>query len=186
MLYLSLPKREQIRKEVQCMNMKRIWAAMLALTLALSLCAGSLAETAGETPETETQPVVLSQELLDAQAQTAALQEALSAYKAAKTEAKKQKKLEAVQKKLDELKAELDAYVAAGVLTQEQADLILAYYTQKWTAALNGTGKNTKNPGTGKTPKNGRLTRKTGTGTFSTGTGTSTTGTGRKTRKGNS
>lgn len=95
---------------------------ILCLTLCLTLCFGALAEQTppadpAETAQTETAP-----------AETAAAQdptkEALEAYKALKKNAK-------AMKKLDALKEELDAYVADGKLTQEQADLVLKYYTEK-------------------------------------------------------
>ena len=58
----------------------------------------------------------------EAQAAAEALSEALTAWQNARAETRKQ----AI---LDSLKQELDACVTAGTLTQEQADLILKYYT---------------------------------------------------------
>ena len=41
---------------------------------------------------------------------------------------------------LTSLKEELDIYVAAGTLTQEQSDLILKYYAEQLTLQQNGSG----------------------------------------------
>ena len=91
---------------------------ILSLALSLALCVGALAEQTPTADPAET----------TAQVETAAEQDptkaAVDAYKALKKSAKAEKKLAA-------LKEELDAYVADGKLTQEQADLVLKYYTEK-------------------------------------------------------
>ena len=62
-----------------------------------------------------------------------ALNDALTAYKAAKQESRKQARLAS-------LKEELDGYVAAGSLTQEQADLLLSYYAEQLAQNASGMG----------------------------------------------
>ena len=57
----------------------------------------------------------------------------MAAYSNAKADSRK-------QAYLDSLKQELDAYVAAGKLTQDQADLIYEYYVEQMTLQGN-TGK---------------------------------------------
>ena len=47
---------------------------------------------------------------------------------------------DAAQASADALKQELDSFVEAGKLTQEQADLILKYYTEQMTLQQNGLG----------------------------------------------
>ena len=96
---------------------------ILSLVLSLALCAGALAEqtSAADSAETAQVVTVAEQDFMRA---------AVDAYKALKKAAK-------ITKKLDALKEELDAYVADGKLTQEQADLVLKYYTEKLTS--NGT-----------------------------------------------
>lgn len=93
---------------------------ILSLVLSLTLCFGALAEQTPAAENTE-----------NAQVQTVADQDltkaAVDAYKALKKSAK-------AAKKLDALKEELDAFVADGRLTQEQADLVLKYYTEKLSA----------------------------------------------------
>ena len=100
---------------------------ILALVLSLTLCVGALAE---QPPAAETTETV--------QVETAAEQDftkaAVDAYKALKKAAKVTKKLDALKEELDALKEELDAYVADGKLTQEQADLVLKYYTEKFSS----------------------------------------------------
>ena len=92
--------------------MKRIIPMVLILILALSLCVGALAETvAAEQPASQT-----------AATDEKALTKALEVFKALKGSTR--------VKNLETLKQELDAYVANGKLTQEQADLILKYYTE--------------------------------------------------------
>ena len=111
--------------------MKRTLIITLALALALGTTA--IAETAEPVPtEVEAAADVSTEEAGD-QAQVAAeetdsktseasvtLEDALKALREARKEAK-----------LNELKAELDKYVAAGKLTQEQADLILKQFSEK-------------------------------------------------------
>ena len=81
-------------------------------------------------PETQTENGAVT----EAQAEADALKEALEAYAKAKAESR-------VQSVLDALKEELDALVAAGKLTQEQADLILKYYNEQQ-SLRNGTCPN--------------------------------------------
>ena len=45
---------------------------------------------------------------------------------------------------LDALKQELDTYVTAGKLTQEQSDLILKYYAEQQALQQNGIGRGGK------------------------------------------
>jgi len=106
---------------------------IIALALALALGTTGIAETAEPVPtEVEAAADVSTEEAGD-QAQVAAeetdsktseasvtLEDALKALREARKEAK-----------LNELKAELDKYVAAGKLTQEQADLILKQFSEK-------------------------------------------------------
>ncbi len=95
--------------------MKKI-LTILSLILALSLCVGAIAETAAaEQPTTQT--VATDKK---------ALTEALEAYKTLKGSTR--------VKNLDALKQELESFVAEGKLTQEQADLILKYYTERMAA----------------------------------------------------
>ena len=97
---------------------------ILAMMLALSLGLTAMAEgTVNPAPETGT----VNDE---AQAKADALNEALTAYSNAKADSRK-------QAYLDSLKQELDAYVAAGKLTQEQADLIYEYYVEQMTLQQN-------------------------------------------------
>ena len=86
----------------------------LALVLALTLGIAALAE--GEADAAPEAPAEESAEAAD----SAALEDALDAYYAAKDSGR-----------ADELEAELKEYVAAGKLTQEQADLILKYYKEQ-------------------------------------------------------
>ena len=67
------------------------------------------------------------------QTEATALNEALEAYGKAKSESRRLSILTG-------LKEELDGYVAAGSLTQEQADLILNYYAEQLTLQQNGAG----------------------------------------------
>ena len=121
----------------------RISFVITALALSLILCLAAFAETVEpETPELpavedaapaeDTAPATDAAPATDSSATTdsAALQAALNAYRAAKQ-----------SKQITDLESELNEYVAAGTLTQEQADLILKY--QKDQAALqNGTCPN--------------------------------------------
>lgn len=100
---------------------------ILALTLALALGMAAMAEgtteTVPEVPAAETETDA-------AQAKADALKEALTAYGNAKVDSRK-------QAYLDSLKKELDAFVEAGKLTREQADLIIEYYTEQMTLMQN-------------------------------------------------
>ena len=111
---------------------------MIALSLALVLVLGvvALAENEAQAPELpaagdlQTPPTDAAQAPADdAQAtqDNTALQEALKAYQDARQSAHEQ-----------ELQDELNSYVAAGKLTQEQADLIMNYYKERQ-AMRNGT-----------------------------------------------
>ena len=118
----------------------RLTSLILALVLALALGVTALAESPVETPADSTASDAVKSAIEDAQAaadaaqaETTALNEALEAYGKAKSESRKL----AI---LTSLKEELDGYVAAGSLTQEQADLILKYYAEQLTNQQNGTG----------------------------------------------
>ena len=100
---------------------------ILALLLALSLGMVALAE--GTTDNTQEAPVTETADN-EAQAKADALNEALTAYSNAKADSRK-------QAYLDSLKQELDAFVAAGKLTQDQADLIYEYYVEQLTLQQN-------------------------------------------------
>ena len=113
---------------------------VIALSLALVLVLGvvALAENAPQTPElpaaSDLQTPTEAPEAAPAtgdSTQTAqdntALQEALQAYQAARESDREQA-----------LQDELDGYVAAGKLTQEQADLIMNYYKERQ-SMRNGT-----------------------------------------------
>ena len=91
---------------------------VLALTLVLALALGvaALAENVEAVPAEPEAPAAESAEASD----TTALDDALDAYYAAKDSGR-----------ADELEAELKEYVAAGKMTQEQADLILNYYKEQ-------------------------------------------------------
>ena len=116
----------------------KLTSLILALVLALGVTA--LAESPAETPADSTASNAVKSAIEDAQAaadaaqaESTALNEALEAYGKAKSESRKL----AI---LTSLKEELDGYVAAGSLTQEQADLILKYYAEQLTNQQNGTG----------------------------------------------
>jgi len=112
---------------------------VIALSLALVLVLGvvALAENAPETPELPAAGELQAPEQNEAPAPTedaqstqddnAALQEALEAYRSARESAHE-----------EALQAELDGYVAAGKLTQAQADLIMNYYKERQ-SMRNGT-----------------------------------------------
>ena len=91
---------------------------VLALTLVLALALGvaALAENVEAEPAEPEAPAAESAEASD----STALDDALDAYYAAKDDGR-----------ADELEAELKEYVAAGKMTQEQADLILNYYKEQ-------------------------------------------------------
>ena len=90
----------------------------------------ALAEGTGDpVPETPAAGTAVD----EIQAKANALNEALTAYSNAKADSRK-------QAYLDSLKQELDTYVAAGKLTQDQADLIYEYYVEQMTL-LGNNGK---------------------------------------------
>ena len=94
----------------------------IALALALIVGVVAFAETAEPVPAvTEEMPAEST-----ATEDSAALREAMDAYRAAKE-----------SDRMDDLAEELNAYVAAGKLTQEQADLILNSMKERM-AAKNG------------------------------------------------
>lgn len=117
---------------------RNFWTILLAAMVALSLGTFALAE--GTDPAAESAaPAVSAEEAPaasvtaeEAQAAADALNEALTAYQNARLESRR----EAV---LDALKQELDGYVAAGKLTQDQANLILQYYTEQLTLSRAGS-----------------------------------------------
>lgn len=111
-------------------NMKKTFLMILALMTALCLSIAAFAEDTAEPVEA---PAAESAAVDEAQAAADALNEALTAYSAAKAESRK-------QEQLDSLKQELDSYVTAGKLTSEQADLILKYYTEQMTLQQDGRG----------------------------------------------
>ncbi len=131
-----------------------ILAMLLALSLGLTALAEGSTDTAPETAATES--------VSEAQAKADALNEALTAYSNAKADSRK-------QDYLDSLKQELDAYVAAEKLTQDQADLIYAYYVEQMTLQQNNgmgfgrggkggrNGQGMNQNGFGKGRRNGRF-----------------------------
>lgn len=109
--------------------MKR--SIIIALALALALGTAAIAEVADTTEDVEITAPVEEAEAAPAEeeptgeatseaAEIESLSDALKAFHEARQAAH-----------TEELKAELDEYVAAGKLTQEQADLILKY-VQEW------------------------------------------------------
>ena len=111
---------------------------VIALSLALVLVLGvvALAENAPQTPELPAANALQTPEEAPDSAQTpdgaqasddTALQAALKALQEARQSDREQ-----------DLQAELDGYVAAGKLTQEQADLIMNHYKEQQ-AQRNGT-----------------------------------------------
>lgn len=132
-------------------TMKKLSLMTLALLLALSLSAAAFAEetetavaeaapaaTEEAAPaETEAAPAETETAAADTQQDEKALYDALAAYAKAKAEARK-------QARLDSLKEELSGYVTAGILTQEEADLILNYYTEQMNQTGNGFGRGGK------------------------------------------
>lgn len=134
-------------------TMKKTWMAILALACIFCLSISVLAETAVETTEspavTENAPAAEAtapQEAAPEAAQSAedALNEAYDAYAKARRSARN-------QARLDALKTELDGYVAAGSMTQEQADLILKSATEQSTAQGTKTNRRGRMPGNGQT-----------------------------------
>ena len=122
---------------------KKIAAMLLALMLAVSLGALALAEGENDT----TAATAAADALKQAEENSQALTDALTAYNNAKQESRKQARLAS-------LKEELDGYVAAGSLTQEQADLLLNYFAEQ-IAQGNGQTGGRGNRG-GKGMKNGQ------------------------------
>ena len=122
------------------MKMKKMGLMIMAVLLALSLGIVALAEdpagTAAETlPEagTVTETASDTTETDAAQAEANALKEALEAFSKARVESR-------TQSLLDSLKQELDGYVAAGKLTQDQADKVYQYYVEQVTLSQNSQG----------------------------------------------
>ena len=106
---------------------------ILSLVLALSLCFSALAEETAPAAPIEVETVT----------EQTATEQAIDAYRALKGAAR--------VKNLDALKTELDAYVTDEKLTQEQANLILKYYTEQF--ASRGEKQPVNN---GKNDKKGR------------------------------
>ena len=96
---------------------------ILSLVLAVSLCFSALAEETAPAAPIEVETVT----------EQTATEQAIDAYRALKGAAR--------VKNLDALKTELDAYVADEKLTQEQADLILSYYTEQFASRGEKGGK---------------------------------------------
>ena len=120
-------------------TMKKMSLMVLALLLALSLGATAFAEeteaaateavpaaTEAAPAEAEAAPAATDTAAADTKSEADALSNALAAYAKAKAEARK-------QARLDSLKEELNGYVTSGILTQEDADLILKYFTEQMT-----------------------------------------------------
>jgi len=123
-----------------------IIALLLALALGTAVLAegtadNTLTDPVAEAAPTETAAADDAKAALEsaqakadaAKAEAEALNEALTAYENAKADSRKETLLE-------NLKKELDAFVEAGKLTQEQADLILKYYAEQLTLMQNGHG----------------------------------------------
>ena len=128
-----------------------IIAALLSVMLAVLLSAGALAEQTvpGSAPvPAPAEAAVPGEPLAAAEPETgeqAALEQALAAFRALKGSGR--------VKDMNTLKAELEDFVKAGKLTQEQADLILGYYTEQFTAA--GAGRKQKGSDDGQNRKKG-------------------------------
>ena len=109
---------------------------ILSVMLAVLVSAGTLAEQT--VPGSASVPVTAEESVPDetlaaSESKTgeqALLEQALTAFGTLKGSAR--------VKDTDTLKAELDGFVKEGKLTQEQADLILEYYTGKFTAGRTG------------------------------------------------
>ena len=98
-------------------NVKIALTLMMALILTLAAGTVALAENAAETPEKSAGEVLPGQESTAGSSEDSdALQEALEAYRNARSASRR-----------EALEEELKSFVEAGKLTQEQADLILAY-----------------------------------------------------------
>ena len=108
--------------------MKQFYSGMLiTLALVLAIVMGLVAMAESAEPETalppaveETAPEAPAADTPAEPTDSAALQDALNAYNAARQSTQ-----------AENLEAELNGYVAAGKLTQEQADLILKYYKDR-------------------------------------------------------
>ena len=96
---------------------------ILSLVLALSLCFSALAEETAPAAPIDVETVT----------EQTATEQAIDAYRALKGAAR--------VKNLDALKTELDAYVVEEKLTQEQADLILKYYSEQFASRGEKGGK---------------------------------------------
>ena len=130
-------------------NMKKIATMLTALMLVLGLGAFAMAEGTTEAPAAESAAGTEAADALkEAEEKNQALNDAMTAYNNAKAESWKQARIAS-------LKEELDAYVAAGSLTQEQADLLLSYYTEQ-IAQNQGMGRGGKGMRNGKHIQNGQ------------------------------
>ena len=135
------------------MKNKKTILTVLVLMLAVCLGAAAMAEVPAD-PAVSTaakEAADAAQEAAEAaRAEDTALNEALEAYGKAKAESRK-------LDLLSSLKAELDSYVTAGSLTQEQADLILKYYAEQLTLQQNGMdfGRNGRGGRGGRGPGRG-------------------------------
>ncbi len=160
------------KKELENMKLtKKTGTILLAMILTLTLCCFAMAEETTAAPTTEETAAVADTAAEDALKQaeenSAALNEALTAYSNAKLEARK-------KDYLNRLKEELDSFVEAGTLTQEQADLLLNYYAEQVARNQNGIRHGRKNVQNGL--KNGK---KNDTSTSGFGAGTPGNGFGR-------
>ena len=93
--------------------------SVIALVLALTLVIGAVALAENGSAEAPAVPEVQTEDAAAADEATA-LQEALKALNEARSSSRQ-----------DDLEAELNAFVEAGKLTREQADLILKYYKEQ-------------------------------------------------------
>ena len=109
---------------------------ILSVMLAVLVSAGTLAEQT--VPGSASVPVTAEESVPDetlaaSESKTgeqASLEKALAAFRALKGSSR--------VKDTDTLKEELDGFVKEGKLTQKQADLILEYYTEQFTARSAG------------------------------------------------
>ena len=122
--------------------MKHLNKTMLCILLALTLILGAmaLAETAqAPAPEAipgQTEPAEAPEEA-PADDDSAALQDAIDAYHSAQQESRQAERRTALEE-------ELNGYVEAGKLTQEQADLILNEFDARAEARANGPQKQSR------------------------------------------
>ncbi len=94
---------------------------ILVLALVLALAVGAVAIAEAAEPEATPEPEAPASEAAEGEdADSTALEDALEAYYDARESSQ-----------AEDLQAELAKYVAAGKLTQEQADLILNYYKER-------------------------------------------------------